>query len=119
MKHIMLKTACRIKGAFAAKKNPETEKKLLRTAFEILGNNASYSSEHAFLLGIRISHFSVASQKLTLARDISRQCKTLVDEAMTEVTKKAFILLSLLLSINEAPARYLNNFSNHFSKQVM
>ena len=123
MKHIMMKAACRIKGAFAAKKNPDIERELLRTAFEVLGNNASYSSEHAFLPGIRISHFSVApgaaSQKLTLARDISRQCKILVDEAMTEVTLKALILLCLLLSINEAPARYPNNLSNIFSKQVM
>ena len=92
MKHIMLKAACRIKGAFAAKKNPEIERELLRSAFEILGNDESYSSEHAFLPGIRISHFSVAPgaafQKLTLARDVSQQCKTLLNEVMTEVTQK-------------------------------
>ncbi len=105
MKHIMLKAACRIKGAFAAKKNLDIERELMRTAFEILGNDESYSSEHAFLPGIRISHFSVApgaaSQKLTLARDIRRQCKTLLNETMTEVTQKIFTLSSLLLSVNE------------------
>ncbi len=55
MKHIMLKAAFKIKGAFAAKKNPKIERELLRTAFEILENDESYRSEHAFLPGIRIS----------------------------------------------------------------
>ncbi len=92
VKHIMLKAACRMKGAFAAKKNPAIEKELMRTAFEVLGNDESYTSEHAFLKGMRISHFSVAprvaSQKLTLSRDISQQCKTLLSEVMTEVKQK-------------------------------
>ncbi len=63
-------------------------RELIKDAFETLGNEI-YSSEHAFLPGIRISHFSVsptvAHKKQALARDVCRQCRTLVEEAMSEV----------------------------------
>ncbi len=93
VKHALLRAASREKGAFGPQRNPDLVKKLIRTAFEELGDDTSYSTEHAFLPGVRISHFSVApgmaSQKDNLARDMTQQCKTLVCEAMTEVCIKS------------------------------
>ncbi len=89
VKHALLRAASRIKGAFGPQRNPDLVKKLIRTAFEELGDDTSYSTEHAFLPDTHISHFSLApgmaSQKHNLARDI-QQCQTLVCEAMTEVS---------------------------------
>ncbi len=89
VKNILLKAASHRKGAFGPQKNPVLVKELIRTVFVELGNGETYSTGHAFLPDMRISYFSVmpgiASQKQTLARDISQQCKTLLCEAMTEV----------------------------------
>ncbi len=92
IKHIQLKAACDMKGAFAPERNPELVKKLIEHTFEVLGNDQSYSSDHAFLEGMKISHFSVApimaSQKVALARSFSHLCRILRQEAMTEVQIK-------------------------------
>ena len=92
IKHILLKAACRMKGAFASERNPELVKKLIQHTFEVLGNDQCYSSDHAFLEGMKISHFSVApimaSQKVALARSFSHLCRILRQEAMTEVQIK-------------------------------
>ncbi len=64
-------------------------RELIKEVFETLGTENVYTTEHAFLPGIRISHFSlshtVAHKKQALAQDVCRQCRTLVQEAMTEV----------------------------------
>ena len=90
MKHILLAAASHKKGAFAPKEYMELVVELMRVVFVVLGNHKAYSSEHAFLKGIYISHFSicpsVASNKQALARDVSVQCRTLLEEAMTEVS---------------------------------
>ncbi len=95
VKHILLRAAFRIKGAFGPERNPEIVKQLIRTAFEVLSNDKSYSCEHAFLPGMRISHFSVApgmaSQKQALVSDMIGQCSTLLQEAMTNVRKRKYI----------------------------
>ncbi len=89
VKYILLKAASRIKGAFSVERNSDVVKRLMLIAFEVLANNKCYSSEHSFLAGVRISHFSVApgmaSHKLSLARDISQQCRTLLHESMGDV----------------------------------
>ncbi len=105
VKHIIMRTACKLKGAFAPKENMELVKELIQTVFETLGNDAVYSSEHALLEGIRISHFSVspsmASQKLEMARDVCCQCRTLHQEAMTGVGHKHATLRALIVSLLE------------------
>ncbi len=92
VKHILLRAACKRKGAFAPYENMGLVKDLMRLVFEALGNEKSFSSSHALLPGLRISHFSVAasvaSKKLILARDLSLQCKTLLQEAISEVRRK-------------------------------
>ncbi len=89
VKHILFNAAMKRKGAFGAKENMDLVRELMKGVFETLGNEDAYSSEHAFLAGIRISHFSVspavADKKQALARDVCRQCYTLVREAVTEV----------------------------------
>ena len=87
VKHILFKAAFKRKGAFASWRNMALVKELIKEVFETLGNDDVYSSEHAFLPGVRISHFSVsptvAHKKQALARDVCRQCRTLVQETMT------------------------------------
>ncbi len=89
VKHILIASGCRKKGAFAPSSNTELVRQLVRDVFEILGNEEVYSSYHALLPGIKISHFSVApnmaAAKHIMARDVCRQCKTLLEESMTEV----------------------------------
>ncbi len=90
IKHIIFKAAFKRKGAFGSESNMDLVKELIKEVFETLGNEEVYSTEHAFLPAVRISHFSVSPivshQKQALARDVCRQCRTLVQEAMTEVT---------------------------------
>ena len=89
VKHILFKAARKRKGAFGSERNMDLVRELMKEVFETLGNEEVYSSEHAFLPGIRISHFSVsptvAHKKQALAQAVCRQCRTLVQEAMTEV----------------------------------
>ncbi len=89
VKHILFKLAFKRKGAFGSEKNMDLVRELMKEVFKTIGNEDVFSSEHAFLPGIRISHFSVsptvAHKKQALARDVCRQCRTLVQEAMTEV----------------------------------
>ncbi len=93
IKHILFKAAFKRKGAFGSERNMDLVRELIKEVFETLGNDV-YSSEHAFLPEIRISHFSVspsvAHKKHALARDVCRQCRTLVQEAMTEVILVVF-----------------------------
>ncbi len=92
VKHILFKAAMKRKGAFGSKENMNVARELIQEVFEALGNAEVYSSEHAFLPGIRISHFSVsataAHEKQALARDVCRQCRTLLQEAIMEVLDK-------------------------------
>ncbi len=94
VKHILFKAAFKRKGAFGSEGNMVLARELIKEVLETLGSEKVYSSEHAFLPGIRISHFSVsptvAHRKQALARDICRQCRTLVQEAMTEVLPVLF-----------------------------
>ncbi len=89
VKHILFKAAMKRKGAFGSKENMALVRELIKEVFQTIGSDKVYSTEHAFLPGVRISHFSVsptvAHKKQALALDVCRQCRTLVQEAMTEV----------------------------------
>ncbi len=94
VKHILFKAGFKRKGAFGSAENMDLVRELIKEVFETLGSEEVYSSEHAFLPGVRIAHFSVsptvAHKKQELARDVCRQCRTLVQEAMTEVMVEIF-----------------------------
>ncbi len=89
IKHILFRAAFKRKGAFGPEGNMDVVRELTKEVFETLGKDNVYTTEHAFLPGIRISQFSlsptVAHKKQALVRDLCRQCRTLVQEAMTEV----------------------------------
>ncbi len=89
IKHILFKAAFKRKGAFGSNGDMDVVKEMIKEVFETLGNDEVNCTEHAFLPGIRICHFSVcpfvAHKKQVLARDVCQQCRTLVQEAMTEV----------------------------------
>ncbi len=85
IKHILFRVALKTRGRLGHQRRTW----MIKEVFEILGSERIYSSEHAFLPGIRISHFSVspavAHKKNMQARNVRQQCRTLVQEAMTEV----------------------------------
>ncbi len=89
VKHILLTAGSKMKGAFAPKDDMEMVRDLIRTVYAVLGSDEAYSVDHALLEGVKISHFSVSAAvapiKQRLAQDIARQCRTLLDEAMTVV----------------------------------
>ncbi len=60
IKHILFKAAFKRKGAFGSERNMDLVEELIKEVFETLGKGDVYSSEHAFLPGMRISHFSVS-----------------------------------------------------------
>ncbi len=94
IKHILFTAASKRKGAFGSQGNMDLVRHLVKEVFETIGNDEKYSSKHAFLPGVRVPHFSVSPtvvhKKETLARDVCRQCRTLVQEAMTEVPAALF-----------------------------
>ncbi len=106
VKHILFKAAMKRKGAFGSEQNMDLVTELMKEVFETLGHEEVYRSEHAFLPGIRISHFSVsptaAHEKHDLAQDVCQQCRTLAQEAMTEVLIQLYrwILYHVMLSIS-------------------
>ena len=104
VKHILFKAAMKRKGAFGSKENMDLVRELIKDVFETVGSEEVYSSEHAFLPGVRISHFSVsptvAHKKQAMARDVCRQCRTLVQEAMTEVQLFLFATRTQLYSLS-------------------
>ncbi len=87
--HIIMRAGFQEKGAFAASSNDDIVLKLMQIVFQTLGNDTDFASDHALLSGTRISHFSVAASnahnKVSLARSVCQQCRTLLADAMTEV----------------------------------
>ncbi len=111
IKHILFKAAFKRKGAFGSEGDMAIVKELIKEVFETLGNEKVFSSEHAFLPGIRISHFSVspavAHRKHALARVVCQQCHTLVLEAMTEVIASYCTYCSFVLFNRSKRCSYL------------
>ncbi len=92
VKHIIIGAALKMpekEEAFGPKPNIDLVLKLTRVVFETLGNDQNLASDHAFLSGTKISHFSLlpnnASNKVNLARSVCEQCRILLSGAMTEV----------------------------------
>ena len=89
VKHIIISEGLKQPGAFAPAQNDDLVLKLVRVVFETLGKEEDFASDHTFLLGTRISHFSVlashSSNKVDLARGVCEQCRVMLSEAMTEV----------------------------------
>ncbi len=88
VKHILIKAGLERHGSFSPKENSEVLLELIREVFQQLGKN-TFTTDHAFLPGTRISNFSLlacaANNKYNMAKQIRQQCRTILSEVMTEV----------------------------------
>ncbi len=89
VKHIILREGLKEEGAFAPAQNEDLVLKLVKVVFQALSNYEDFASDHVFLFGTRICHFSVLGgyqgDKVNLARNICEQCRILLSGAMSEV----------------------------------
>ncbi len=88
IKHIVLKTALQIKGAFS-RHNKTHRDCLLRAVFEELSDPSSADTEHAILHGVELSKFSLSVNlshaKDDVARDLQEQCRVILDHGLKRV----------------------------------
>ncbi len=89
VKHIVIKAGLERHGSFSPKENLKLLLELIREVFKQLGRENIFTTDHAFLPGTRISHFSllacVANNKQSMAKQIRQQCRIIHSEVMTEV----------------------------------
>ncbi len=89
IKHILLKTALQLKGAFS-QTDKQLEQHLVRSVFEDLSQTDSYYTQHAFVPGSMVCKFCfsvhVSHIKETIASDFSRLCSIVVDDAFAKVS---------------------------------
>ncbi len=89
IKHIILKTALQVNGAFS-KANKQLEQQLIRAVFEETSAHDSFYIQHAFVPTSTISKFSfsmyVLHIKESIAGDFSQQCKIILDNVFAQVS---------------------------------
>ena len=84
VKHIIIRAALMFteESAVGATPTEDLVLKLVRVVFKTLGKDQEFESDHAFLSGTEMSHFSVlpddASNNVTLARNGCEQCRILL-----------------------------------------
>ncbi len=88
IKHIVLRTALQMKGAFSGH-NKTYRDCLVRTVFEELSDPESVYTPHAFLPGVQLAKFSLSVTlsdiKEDVARDLQEQCRLILDEGLKKV----------------------------------
>ncbi len=88
MKHVILKSALQISGAFSGQNNTCTEM-LVRAVFEELSDHGSFTAPHAFLCGTELLKFSLSvhlsSTKYDVARDLQKLCQVILDDGLKKV----------------------------------
>ncbi len=91
MKHIILKTALQMKGAFSAKSKTHSYC-LVRAVFEDLADTESVYTQHAFLHGVELPKFSLSVTlshiKEFVARGLQYQCKLILDRSLKKVCRR-------------------------------
>ncbi len=89
IKHIILKTALQMKGAFS-EANKHVEQQLIRAVFEELSSTSSFYTPHALVQGCTISKFSISvctsPIKESVANDFSLLCRIVSDNAFAKVS---------------------------------
>ncbi len=90
IKHIILKTAFQLKGAFS-KTNKQLEQQLVRSVLEDLSSMDSFYTQHALIQSCTINKFSFSMHlshiKENIASDFSHQCESVLDIAFAKVNK--------------------------------
>ncbi len=88
IKHIILKTALQMKGAFS-QHNKTYRDCLVRAVFEELSDPGSLYTPHAFLPGVELAKFSLSVNlshvKDDVARDLQEQCRLILDNGLRKV----------------------------------
>ncbi len=88
IKHIILKTALQLNGAFS-ETNKQLEQQLVRSVFEELSSMDSFHTEHAFIRDCAINKFSfsmfLSHIKERIAIDFSKQCGVVLDNVFAQV----------------------------------
>ncbi len=88
IKHIVLRTALQMKGAFSGH-NKTYRDCLVRTVFEELSDPESVYTPHAFLQGVELAKFSLSVRlsqvKDDVVRDLQEQCRLILDDGLTKV----------------------------------
>ncbi len=88
MKHIILKTALQMKGAFS-ERNKTYSDWLVRIVFEELSDPESIYTPHAFLYGVNLPKFSlsvtVSHVKDDVVTDLQEQCRLILDHGLQKV----------------------------------
>ncbi len=89
IKHIILKTALQLNGAFS-ETNKQLEQQLVRSVFEELSSTESFYTYHSLISGYMISKFSFSMYmspiKERIANDFSIQCRILLDNTFAKVS---------------------------------
>ncbi len=88
IKHIILKTALQIKGAFSGRNKTYTDC-LVRAVFEELSDPGSFYTPHAFLGGVELAKFSLSATlshiKDDIAQDLQEQSRLILDHGLHKV----------------------------------
>ncbi len=88
VKHIILKTALQMKGAFSTR-NKTYRDCLVRAVFEELSDPETLYTRHAILHGVELAKFSVSVNlshiKDDVARDLQEQCRLILDQGLIKV----------------------------------
>ncbi len=88
IKHIVLKTALQMKGAFSGH-NKTFRDCLVRAVFEELSDSSSVYTPHAILRGVELPKFSLSVNlshiKDDVARDVQEQCEVILDQGLNKV----------------------------------
>ncbi len=110
MKHIILRTALGMKGAFSYA-TKTCERRLVRAVFEELSVPVVLSTAHALLDGVELQKFSVSvvlsHVKEDVARDLQAQFQWLLDCALVEVSYSESSLLHLNTSSHPATSHLI------------
>ncbi len=88
IKHIIMKTALQLKGAFS-ETNKHVEQQLVRSVFEDLSATDSFYTQHALIRDCMINKFSFSMHlshlKESIASDFSHLCEVVLDNAFAKV----------------------------------
>ncbi len=88
IKHILLRAACQMKGAFSKASSTNTDR-LIRAVFEDLASSESVLTPHALIDGAVLPKFSISVSlshvKEDVAQDLQEQCRCILDDALVKV----------------------------------
>ncbi len=99
IKHIILKNALQLNGAFS-KTSKQLEHQLMRAVFEELSAHDFFNTQHALVPELTISKFSFSMYlshiKESIASDFSQQCRIILDNVFATVSLRVQLHLIIV-----------------------